>query len=334
MEEKDSKGFQVKSCLVFGSIYAILFLVLPSSLIMVLSTTGIIQFNLIFFITILIIGSIPVIIAFVKNAFPTDSKVHNIIGIAVATLVGLFLFFIFSGGESFGIYSVKLPDFEASISLQIFAWLMLVAAIVNAAYYSLRFVEVYKGDFFIKFQRGIETHAIKIRHFFRAGYLLIYFTSFLYIFLYLSSLLVSVANLSIQINQANDFNWDDNGTVIPLTDDRLDIITHFAVSNFGVYPVQNVRINIEIFTINTSDITQLFLPNNTKVGESSEIYPSFGGFDVAPDETFTIEIYSQYVVGMLTCDAELNYDISLQLFYAGIFVDLNMSMNVSWTKLT
>ncbi|MHA1143756.1 MAG: hypothetical protein ACTSRW_03395, partial [Candidatus Helarchaeota archaeon] len=151
MSKRESKGFQVWSCLIFGSINVIFFIILPITAFYMLQTVFLINLNPAFIITLLIFGSFQSLIAFIKNAFPKKTKIYNLLSIFAAIYSGVFLFYVFGGFGMIGLtdyYYLAGSGFEVLLGISIFAGTMILAAIVNTFYHLMRLIEVIRDKDF------------------------------------------------------------------------------------------------------------------------------------------------------------------------------------------
>lgn len=90
-----------------------------------------------------------------------------------------------------------------------------------------------------------------------------------------------------------------------------------------------------IYTINTSDVSQSELPDNTKIGELRDLYlenfPRYTSFD---NVTLRVEINSTYSPGLAAHDSLLEYRVYLTFHYALVNVRGIRVINFEWIKLT
>ncbi|MHA1402259.1 MAG: hypothetical protein ACTSSI_00685 [Candidatus Helarchaeota archaeon] len=332
MSKRESKGFQVWSCLIFGSINVIFFIILPITAFYMLQTVFLINLNPAFIITLLIFGSFQSLIAFIKNAFPKKTKIYNLLSIFAAIYSGVFLFYVFGGFGMIGLtdyYYLAGSGFEVLLGISIFAGTMILAAIVNTFYHLMRLIEVIRDkDFSIEFKRNFRSYHLKVRYFVRAGYVLIYATLFFFIL----SIIISGLSINFQVDDDLDITWDNNSTPF-FYDDRLDLTSNFNLSNMGFYSVSDIYINVEIYTVTTDDPTKIFLPDNTKIGEINNVHYEAFLARYLTEESITVEVLPQYVPGMVQYNALLDLHISLKCWYAGIYIDFNTSVPSYWSKL-
>ncbi|MHA1266894.1 MAG: hypothetical protein ACTSRS_16775 [Candidatus Helarchaeota archaeon] len=301
-----------------------IYVALPLILITILSSLNILHFSSSFTILLLIFGIIRVFIAFVKNIYPKETFHHNFIGMCAALYSGLYLFYIFGGFSpnlAFGDYYVATENLSALFGLQFIAWLMLLAAILNTVHYSLKCIDIRK-------QNALRKENL-FRTILKRGSLILY----LVLAGFLLSIIFSGLNVSFPVKENYTYIWDTNSTPF-YDDDRIDVTVYFDVLNNGLYPIQDIILNAEIYTVNTSDVTQLMLPDNRKIGEIKNVhYPQFPAFTLIINANLTIGIIPTYVPGLITYDAVLKFQIFLSFSYAGIYVNLNTSILTTWTAL-
>jgi hypothetical protein len=76
------------------------------------------------------------------------------------------------------------------------------------------------------------------------------------------------------------------------------------------------------------------LPVGVKVGESLDNYFStFHSFTNNINNNITVVMDPSYIVGLAITDATLALEISFATLYALILINLNLTINVPWTKL-
>ena len=318
-----------KKGLLYAGINAGIYIIFPICLISILSNLHILQFDSSFTFIILTFGAIAVIISFFKNIFDPNSYHHNLIGLGTAIYSGFYLFYIFGGfgaGANFGNYYIKTEGLDALLGLQILAWLMLLAALINAIYYILKCFEVRRHKEFLFFR----VSWFKIRHLFRGASLILY----LVLLFFLLSVILNAVSLSFQLQQQYTYSWNDNGTPFYLLDDRIRLTAYFNVVNPGWYSIQDIILNVEIYTVNTSDLFQLALPDNTKIGEIQNVhYTEFPGASTLYNVSLPIDIIPSFVPGLITNNASLSLRISLFCSYAGITLILNTTAFTSWSQI-
>jgi hypothetical protein len=317
-----------KKALLYAGITCGIYIIFPLVLFSILSDLHIIQFRSHFIVTMMVFGTIAVIISFYKNIFASDSLTHNLIGLGTAFYSGIYLFYIFGGfntNGTFGNYSIQSENLDALLGLQNIAWLMLLAALINAGYYGLKCLEVRRRREFLlspKLQ-------IRIRYFFRESALIVYCVLLIFIL----SIILSGLRLSFQMQQKYDYAWDI-GNPLFYNDDRILITAFFNVYNLGWYSIQDISLTVEIYTVNTSDPLQLVLPDNTKIGQISNVhYAEFPASQTLYNVTLPLEIIPDYVLGLIFHNASISLRISLTCYYTGISITLHTTAYTRWSNL-
>jgi len=141
-------------------------------------------------------------------------------------------------------------------------------------------------------------------------------------------------NICFYINytEIGDIGINDQGTPSPLDDTINNITMSFDVSNQGIYAIYNVYIDVAFFTVSSDNTSAL--PENIIIGQSlNNYYSTFHSFTLTPDNNVTVIIDPPYDVGLITTNATLAIQISFSTLYAGILVDLNISIQFPWTAL-
>lgn len=325
----DTMGYFYKKGLLYAGMNCGIYIIFPIVLITLLSNFNILQFNSSFTFIILIFGIIAVIISFFKNILPPNSLNHNLIGLGTAIYSGIYLFYIFGGfntSANFGNYYIKTEGLDALLGLQILAWLMLLAALINALYYTLKCLEVQRHKEFLLSLKS----RFKIRYLFRGASLILY----LILLFFILSVIFNALYLSFQIQEQYNYSWNDNGTPFYYSDDRIRLTAYFNAVNPGWYSIQDIILNVEIYTVNTSDLFQIALPNNTKIGEIQNVhYTEFPGSSTLYNVSLPIDIIPSYVLGLIMNNASLSLRISLSCSYAGITVILHTIAYTSWSQI-
>ena len=320
-----------KSIIIYGSLKAAFVLLLPLILISIIINQGIIEFSSNFIITIIVMGIIGTIITIVRHAPPKNSIIRCTIGIGVAIYNGLYLFYVFGGfteGQALGTYTIQTATILAFLGLQLIAWILLIGAFLNSSYYLAKTLEGFYNK--KKSRTGEEIKQFKAIKGFKIGKLVLN----LFLIGFIISVGLSAMNISYRVKQSFHFNWDTAGTPINFTDDSIEIIVLFDLINPGIYSVEDIVIDVDIYTLDTSDITQIILPDNTKIGEvDNMIYPMFPAGALSEDQELTVDIFPQYVVGLITFDATLLLDVSFSCNYATINIYMMTNATVEWTSL-
>ncbi|TFG00120.1 MAG: hypothetical protein EU542_08375 [Promethearchaeota archaeon] len=318
-----------KSIIIYGILKAAFFLLLPLIVISVLSDQGIIEFSPSFIVSILVMGIIGVIITIIRHTPAKDSILREVIGIGLAIYNGLYLFYIFGGfSGGLGTYSIQTTNLEAIIGLQLIAWILLIGALLNTVFYLVKIIEAVNKKRKSKIRE--ESKQFKIDKRLKIGKLLLN----LFLVCFIISVGLSGMYISFKVKESYQFNWDTAGTIINYTDDSIEIITLFDLINPGLYSVLDVVIDVDIYTINTSDVTQLSLPDNTKIGEVDNMaYPMFPRGSLSIDQELIVDVFPQYVVGLITFDADLLLDVNFRCLYATMDIFVMTNVTVKWTKL-
>jgi hypothetical protein len=318
-----------KSIIIYGALKAGFFLILPLIIISTLSGQGIVEFSSNFIGSILVMGIIGIILTIMRYAPAKDSLLREVIGIGLALYNGLYLFYIFGGfSGALGTYSIHTESVIAILGLQLIAWILLIGASLNTIFHLVKTIEVVNRKRKKKIRE--ESKQVKLEKSLKIGKLALN----LFLIGFLISVGLSGINISFVVKDSYQFNWDTAGTIITYTDDSIEIITEFDLINPGLYSVLEVVIDVDIYTINTSDITQISLPDDTKIGEVDNIaYPMFPRGSLSTDQEVIVDIFPQYVVGLITFDADLLLDVSFSCLYATIDIFMMTNVSVKWTKL-
>ena len=321
--------FDYKSIILYGALKVTFFLITPLIVILLLSDQGIMEFSSIFITNIIIMGSVGTIITIVRYSAPKDTMTRGIIGIAVTIYNGIYLFYIFGGFTGdLGTYIIQTQNISAVLGLQLIAWILLLGALLKSSFHIVKTIEIaiYKK----KNKNLEELRQLKILKGLKIGKLLLN----LFLIGFIISVGLSGMNISFNVKESYQFNWDTAETVIDFSDDTIEIITFFDLINPGIYSVLDVIIDIDIYTINTTDITQIFLPDNTKIGEVENMeYPMFARGSLSTDQDLVIDIIPQYVEGLIIFDADLLLDVNLYCHYATIEIFLMTNVTLKWTSL-
>ncbi len=321
---------QIKEMIIYGTLKAVFYLVLPIILINVLSDIGIMQFSSSFIIFLIVIGAIGTIIAVLKHTFPKDTVANSVMGIIDSLYSGIYLFYIFGGftvGETFGDYRIEIENIQVLLGLQLIAWLLLAAAGIKALEHIIRTIELSrKKEYHVTVKRQF-----KASTFFRSIGIL----ANIALSLYFLSIIVSGANISFDLHEGFVPVHDPGGNPYPdLSDDSVNITITFDLRNRGIYAIHDVTLDVEIYTLDTSLTPPDPLPENTKIGELTGVhYFEFSSFSTTKDRNLTVLIDPTHVPALLTNDANLRIQISFLALYAGIFINLNVSIEVPWTHV-
>ncbi len=320
---------QYSKMILYGSIRAIFYIAIPLILIVILSVYNIITFSQGFIISLIIIGIIGVGLTILKRMFPKNTMTNRLIAFAIAIYQGIYLFYLFGGftpGVKLGNYYINTAQAQVLLGLQLIAWLLLVIAGVSAIQHLIGIIELRKKkEYRVKIKKEV-----KLRWLFRGlGYLLN-----IIILGYTISVIVSGLNLSFDLKDNYSFSVDSGPDGLPLnSDDRINITVNFDIINKGIYTIQDVYLNVDIFTISTMDPLNFSLPENVKIGEvKNAYYKKFPRLAIASNK-ITVSIFQSYTFGLINYDADLELRVSLLSYYAGINIDLKTSIQTFWDEL-
>ena len=320
---------QFSKMILYGTIRAFFYIALPLILISILTYYNLITFSQGFIINLLVIEIIGIILTIVKHMYPKDTLKNRVITFLKAIYQGIYLFYVFGGftpGVRLGTYYINTPLTQVILGLQLIAWLLLGISGVSALQHLVEVIELKKQkEYIIKIRNGLKT-----KSFFKILGLLLN----LIMIGYISSIIVSGVNLNFNIHdlRTEDIGWNQGGTLIFPDDDNINITVYFDVINMGIYSIQDVLIDVDIFTEETAN--PLTLPQYTKVGAINNIYfEKFPFLAISPNQAITVDIDPLYAPGLVVTDATLKLQISLETLYAGIQIDLNTSTTTAWNAL-
>jgi len=315
---------QVGKMILYGVLTAIFYIALPLILFEILAANNVMTFSQGFKITIIIIGIIGVIFSMLRHLFPKDTSANRWVAFGATLYSGIYLFYVFGGftpGVSLGTYAIALPNIQVLLGLQLIAWLLLGSSGIRALQYLVEAIELRKK----------KEYSVTVRKQFKLSTLFKIFGTIMGLGIagYFGSLVYSGMNLGFG-NYSYDEGYDDGGTPPPtLADDTINLTFSFDVSNQGIYAIYDVSIDLALYTVTTGNASAL--PENEKIGESSNIdLGTFHSFTTTPDNNITVNIDPTYIVGFVTTNATLEFQISFSTLYAGIFIELNISIQTSW----
>jgi len=313
--------------IIFGTISTIIYVIVPLILLTVLSGLQLIDFKPSFQLTLIILGIFSVIITIVKNIFSKNTIKGNIIGIASSIFSGLYTFYLFGGfslEKTWGSYQIQTETFVANLGLQLIAWLLLIGALVRAVGSGVHLIEIIREE-----RSGREKSKDYQPHQILTA---VGVGIAIFMFGYLGTIIYSGTNIGLLVKEDYEYSYDV-GTADP-DDDKINITVSFDLQNYGFYPISDVVINVDIFTINTSDGTQIALPDDTKIGEvDDETYKNFPPKQTTYNEELTVSIFSQYAPGLVAYDANLSLQIYFSSFYAGILIDFYTTQRSQWDSI-
>jgi len=316
-------AIQITKMILYGILNAVLYIALPLILFEVVSMLGLMTFSQEFKTSIIIIGIIGTVFSMLRHAYPKDTSANRIIAFGSTIYSGVYMFYLFGGftaGVALGTYSISLPTLQVLLGLQVIAWLLLGSSGVRAMQYLIEAIELRKGkEYRVKF---------KLSKLFK-----VFGTIFsLVIFGYLGSIVYSGMNLGFQFHPSFGLDWDQNGTIGDPSDDSVNITITFDLDNQGFYAIYDVYINAKFHTVWSDNETSL--PVGVKVGETLDNYFStFHSFTNNINNNITVVMDPSYIVGLAITDATLALEISFATLYALILINLNLTINVPWTKL-
>ena len=318
---------QISKMIIYGIIGTIFYIILPIFLFNTLSTYNIITFSETFIMSTIIMGVIGVIILVLGKAFPKDTIVNRLIALTSTIYTAFYLFYIFGGfdpSRRLGTYYVNMAHVQILLGLKIIAWLLLISVIINSLQYVIEAIEIQKQkEYNVNVKKPVKVSIL---------FKVLGIIMSLVITGYLISIIASGANLRFNLNEDFDPTYDYNETQSDFSDDSLNITASFDVKNNGIYSINDVYLKFEIFT-DTTDNSSI-LPENTLIGESENVrYFEFKALTITSDKKINVVMNPLYIQGLATTDASLEFKISFSAIYAGVFVDLNASINVPWTSL-
>ena len=319
---------QIGKMILYGVLTTVFYIVVPLILFEVIANYNIMTFSQEFKISIIIFGIIGVVISMLRHLFPVDTSANRLVAFGATVFSGIYLFYMFGGftpGVSLGTYAISLPTIQVLLGLQLIAWLLLASSGIRALQYLVEAIEISKH----------KEYNVKVRKQFKLSKVFKVFGTIMGLAIagYFGSLVYSGMNLGFDIHDTYDFDYDNGGTPPPnFADDQINITMTFDVSNKGIYAIYDVTIKVRFYTVSTANPVDL--PENTKIGESLDNhYNTFHSFTVTPDNNVTVAIDPTYVEGFLTTDAVLEFRISFSTLYAGILVNLNISIQTPWNAI-
>jgi hypothetical protein len=318
---------QIGKMILYGVLTTVFYIAVPLILFEILGTLNIMTFSQAFRISIIIIGIIGVVISMLRHLFPTDTSANRLVAFGATIYSGIYLFYMFGGftpGVSLGTYAITLPTIQVLLGLQLIAWLLLASSGIRALQYLIEAIEIGKK----------KEYSVTVRRKFKLSMVFKALGTVMGLVIagYFGSLVYSGVNLGFDIHDTFGVDHDDGGTPLNPADDTISLTMIFDVSNQGLYAIYDVVIAVRFYTVSTAN--PVALPENTKIGESlSNYYSTFHAFTITPDNNVTVSIQSAYTVGFITTDAVLEFQIAFSTLYAGILVNLNMSIQTPWTAL-
>ena len=319
---------QIGKMILYGVLTTVFYIAVPLILFEILGNLNIMTFTQAFRISIIIIGIIGVVISMLRHLFPSDTSANRLVAFGATVFSGIYLFYMFGGftpGVSLGTYAITLPTIQVLLGLQLIAWLLLASSGIRALQYLIEAIEIGKK----------KEYSVTVRRKFKLSMVFKALGTVMGLVIagYFGSLVYSGVNLGFDIHDTFGVDYDDGGTpFFPISDDTINLTMSFDVSNQGLYAIYGVIIAVRFYTVSTANPVDL--PENTKIGESlNNFYSTFHAFTVTPDNNITVIIDPTYAEGFITTDAVLEFQISFSTLYAGILVNLNMSIQTPWTAI-
>lgn len=317
---------QIGKMILYGALSALFYIVVPLVLFEVLQAYNIMTFSAVFKTAIIIFGIIGVVISMARHLFPKDTSANRLVAFGATLYSGIFLFYMFGGftpGVALGTYRIDLPMIQVLLGLQLIAWLLLASSGIRALQYLVEALEL----------RNKKEYTVNMRKQFKLSMLFKVLGTLMGLGIagYFGSLLYSGMNLGFDVGTFTP-GHDDGGSPIDPSDDTLNLTMTFDVSNQGIYAIYDLTMDFYIYTLDTANYSAL--ANYTKIGES--VNGDFGtihSFSSQPNNNITVDIFPSHTAGLLTTNANLEFIISFSTLYAGILVDLNISLEFPWTAL-
>jgi hypothetical protein len=308
-----------------GILSAIFYLVVPLLLFYFLELYGILTVSDIYRIGIIVFGIIGVAISILSHAFPKDTPANRFVRFGITVYSGIFLFYIFGGfdpGRKLGTYYINTTYLQVYLGLQVIAWLLLGSTIIRGLRYLVEGIELHKK----KEYRLTVKKAFKVSSIFKVLGII----AIIVVLGYFGSIVFS--GLNLRVNLHSTFPppvYDDGGTPGVYGDDTFIITIPFDVTNNGLYAIYNVILNAEIVTVTSSN--PVLLPFDTKIGGSPVPYQNtFHAFTQTLNQEINVSINTAYIEGLLTETASLLFEITFSTLYALIFINMTVSLPISW----
>ncbi|MFX0004616.1 MAG: hypothetical protein ACFE9C_10935 [Candidatus Hodarchaeota archaeon] len=308
-----------------GILAAVFYLVVPLLLFYFLELYGIMIFTDAYRIGIIIFGIIGIIISVLLHAFPPDTSANRLIRFGVTVYSGIFLFYVFGGfdpGRKLGSYYINITYLQVYLGLQVIAWLLLCSTIIRGLRYLVEAIELRKK----KEYRVTVKKEFKVSSIFKVLGII----ASLIVVGYFGSIVFSGMNLRVNLHDTFPPPvHDDGGTPGVYGDDTYTITIPFDVTNNGLYAIYNVVLNAEIYVVTSSD--PILLPFDTTIGSSPVPYQNtFHSFTSHMNQNINVSIDNAYIEGLLTETASLLFKITFSTLYALIFINLTVSLPISW----
>ncbi|MFX0008024.1 MAG: hypothetical protein ACFFA7_05265 [Promethearchaeota archaeon] len=316
---------QYGKMILHGILSAIFYLVVPLVLFYFLELYGIMTFSDAYRIGIIVFGIIGVVISILRHAFPQDTPANRFIRFGITVYSGIFLFYIFGGfepGRKLGTYFIDITYLQVYLGLQVIAWLLLGSTIIRGLRYLVEGIELHKKkEYRLTVKKGFKVSSIfKVLGIIASLVVVGYFGSIVF------------SGLNLRVNLHGSFPppvHDDGGTPGVYGDDSFIITVPFDVTNNGLYAIYNVILNAEIQVTTSSNST--LLPFDTIIGSSPVPYQNtFHAFTQTLNQEINVSIDTAYIEGLLTETANLLFKITFSTLYALIFINMTVSLPISW----
>ncbi|MFW9820561.1 MAG: hypothetical protein ACFFE5_13200 [Candidatus Thorarchaeota archaeon] len=316
---------QYGKAILHGIIAAVLYLVVPLLLFYFLELYGIMTFSDVYRISIIVFGIIGIVISILRHAFPEDTSANRLVRFGITVYSGIFLFYIFGGfdpGTTLGTYYIDITYLQVLLGLKVIAWLLLGSTIIRGLRYLVEAIELRKNkEYKVKVKRDFKVSTIfKVLGIIASLVIVGYFGSIVF------------SGLNLRVNLGENFGFDRDPGVNPdpdYSDDTITITMRFNVSNMGLYAINNVVLNAEIICLTSSN--PVLLPFDTKIGGSPIPYQNtFHSFSVTLNQEINISIDPTYNEGLVTETANLLFRINFSTLYALIFINLTVSLPITW----
>ena len=324
--KSDYMTVQVGKMILYGILSAIFYIAVPLILFTLIENTGFMSFSQEFKISVIIYGAIGVVFSMLGHAYPKDTSANRLVAFGSTLYSGIFLFYIFGGftpGVSLGTYSISISTIQILLGLQLIAWLLLGSTAIRALQYLIEAIELRKKK---EYKVRVKKQFRMSRFFKGLGILMT-----LVIVGYFGSLIYSGMNLRFAFNPINpsDVVYDYNGTPLDPNDDVLYLPFTFNLGNNGIYAIYDVYLDLKIYVVSSGNIT--LLPPGDLIGQSlNKYYGTYHSFTSNPDQLINISVNDQYAYGLANYAADLEFQLYFNTHYAGIEIDLNTSLPLSW----
>jgi hypothetical protein len=225
-------------------------------------------------------------------------------------------------GNPFGYY------ISAQIGLQIIAYILMIGAGIQIFRHILRTIELSKHK---KYDIKFKKRKFRASTFFRILGILVSIGLIGFII----SIPVSALFVDIDLDGGKFFySYDDGGTTLDPSDDKVNMSVQFSVDNNGIYSILDVRLDIAISVRDCTNGTDILIPDGTTISATPDREYNFYRGTSKTSENFTISIYNEYVDELVVCNATLLFDISFQARYAQLTADVDLMFEQEWTNKT